>query len=348
VRGSRADTYLNLGMSLTVATTILLTTVGAVAIIDQRITIGALIATNMIASRIIGPFQQLVSQWRTFALSRQATARLGVAFAVAAERQGDAVTLERPQGRMTVEGVSFAYEAEQGSKPVIDNINLNINAPGLHAIVGPNGSGKTTLLKLMQGLYSPDSGRVLLDGADIAQFSRAQIARWVGYVPQELFLFSGSVRENIAKADPEASDEAVLAAARLAGVHDHIVDLPDGYGTDIGEAGRRLSGGLRQRLAIARALMGEPAVLLLDEPSASLDREAEEALRDTLVTLARERNIIVVSHSHILLPACDNVLALDRGRIALAGPAREVLPRLFQTGKPATSAPPVAGEKQQA
>ncbi len=345
-RGSRADTYLNLGMSLTLATTVLLTAVGAVAIIDQRITIGALIATNMIASRIIGPFQQLVSQWRTFSLSRQATARLGAAFAAATERQADAVELERPEGRLTVEGVSFAYEAEHGAKPVIDDINLNINAPGLHAIVGPNGSGKTTLLKLMQGLYDPDSGRVLLDGADVGQFSRAQIARWIGYVPQELFLFAGSVRENIAKADPEATDEAVVAAARLAGVHEHIVDLPDGYATEIGEAGRRLSGGLRQRLAIARALMGEPAALLLDEPSASLDREAEEALRDTLVALAREHNVIVVSHSPILLPACDNVLALDHGRIALAGPAKEVLPRLFQGKRPATLAE--AEAKQQA
>ena len=241
---------------------------------------------------------------------------------------------------------SFAYEAEHGAKPVIDDINLNINAPGLHAIVGPNGSGKTTLLKLMQGLYDPDSGRVLLDGADVGQFSRAQTARWIGYVPQELFLFAGSVRENIAKADPEATDEAVVAAARLAGVHEHIVDLPDGYATEIGEAGRRLSGGLRQRLAIARALMGEPAALLLDEPSASLDREAEEALRDTLVALALKHNVIVVSHSPILLPACDNVLALDQGRIALAGPAKEILPRLFQGKRPATLAE--AEAKQQA
>jgi ATP-binding cassette subfamily C protein LapB len=347
-RGSRADTYLNLGMSLTLATTVLLTTVGAVAIIDQRITVGALIATNMIASRIIGPFQQLVSQWRTFSLSRQATARLDAAFAATVERQGDAVALERSAGRLTVEGVSFAYEVGRGAKPVIDDINLNINAPGLHAIVGPNGSGKTTLLKLMQGLYSPDSGRVLIDGADVGQFSRTQIVRWVGYLPQELFLFAGSVRENIAKASPAAADEAVMAAARLAGVHEHIVDLPDGYGTEIGEAGRRLSGGLRQRLAIARALMGEPAVLLLDEPSAGLDREAEEALRDTLVALARERNVIVVSHSHVLLPACDNVLALDKGRIALAGPAREVLPRLFPAKQPATDAPAEAAGKKQA
>ncbi|MBT6118763.1 MAG: ATP-binding cassette domain-containing protein, partial [Rhodospirillaceae bacterium] len=211
---------------------------------------------------------------------------------------------------------------------------------------GANGSGKTTLLKLMQGLYRPEVGRVLLDGADVKQLARKDLARWIGYVPQDLFLFAGTVRDNIAKADPEASDEKIVAAARLAGLHEHVIDMPQGYATEIGEAGQRLSGGMRQRLAIARALIGDPPVLLLDEPSASLDRRAEEALRDTLTGLGRDRNVIVVTHSPILLPACANIVALEKGRIAMAGPTVEILPRLF--GSPPERGGAESGEGGQA
>jgi ATP-binding cassette subfamily C protein LapB len=147
-------------------------------------------------------------------------------------------------------------------------------------------------------------------------------------VPQELFLFAGTVRDNIAKPRPEASDEAVLEAARLAGAHEFIVDLPDGYGTDIGEGGARLSAGIRQRLAIARALIGDPPVLLLDEPSSNLDRQAEEALAETLAGLAHDHTVIVVTHSRALLARARHILGLEKGRIAFAGPARELLPRL--------------------
>lgn len=335
-RGKRQDSYSNMGMELTLFTTVMLTTVGAVAIINQEITIGSLIATNMIASRIVSPFQQLVSQWRVYAMSRQATARLGEVFALEEERTTSEIALDRPKGRVTMEGVTFRYGGGPDQKPAIDDLSININAPGLHAVVGANGSGKTTMLKLMQGLYQPDAGRVLLDGADVKQLARKELARWIGYVPQDLFLFAGSVRDNISKADPEASDEKIIAASRLAGLHEHIIDMPEGYATEIGEAGQRLSGGMRQRLAIARALIGDPPVLLLDEPSASLDRRAEEALRDTLAGLARDRNVIVVTHSPILLPGCRNIVALEKGRIAMAGPSAEILPRLFG---PAPAAP---------
>ena len=149
-------------------------------------------------------------------------------------------------------------------------------------------------------------------------------------MPQDNFLFAGTVRENIATASPDATDEEVIQAAEAAGVHPFVIDLPDGYATQIGEAGGRLSTGVRQRIAIARALMGDPPVLLLDEPTASLDREAEEQLRNVLVGLARERNVVVVTHSPILLTSCNNVIALEKGKVALAGPANEILPKLFR------------------
>ena len=326
-RGGRADSYVNLGTMLTVFTTVLLTSVGALAIIDQRLSIGALIATNMLAGRIISPFQQLVSMWRNYATARQAIARLGDVFAADEDRRDSEIELDRPQGDLRLENVSFRYAED--AAPVIEGVKLHIKPGGLHAVVGPNGSGKTTLLKLISGLYPPTTGRALLDGADIAQFTRKELARWIGYAPQEGFLFAGSIRDNIAKGRPEATDQEVIAAAGAAGLHQHVIDLPDGYATEIGEAGMRLSGGLRQRIVIARALIGRPPILLLDEPSANLDRQAEEALAKTLSTLARDHTIIVVSHSPVLLSACNNVLALDKGKVVMAGPADEVLLRLF-------------------
>ena len=158
-------------------------------------------------------------------------------------------------------------------------------------------------------------------------------------MPQESVLFEGSVRDNIAHRRPDSDDEEIIKAATASGVHHFIIDLPDGYATEIGEAGRRLSGGQRQRISIARALVGDPPVLLLDEPSSNLDRQAEQELRDTITELGRQRTVIVVTHSPILLAACDNLVALDKGKIALAGPAKEILPRLFGSAR---------GGKQQA
>ena len=167
-----------------------------------------------------------------------------------------------------------------------------------------------TLLKLIQGLYASTNGRVLVDDADIAQFTRSELAGWMGYVPQECVLFAGSIRDNIAHRIPDATDEQVVQAATAAGVHSYIIDLPDGYGTEIGEAGRRLSGGQRQRIAIARALVGDPPVVLLDEPSSSLDRQAEHELRGTLAEIGKERSVIIVTHSPILLSTCQDLVCL--------------------------------------
>jgi ATP-binding cassette subfamily C protein LapB len=289
-RGSRTDFYTNCSQSLTMATTIFLTSVGAYQIIHQNLTMGALIATNMLSGRLLGPLNQLVGQWRAYNSFKQSVDRLSEVFSSTSDRAESEVQLEKPRGEITVENLSFAYR--ETAKPVVDDVSINIRQEGVHALVGRNGSGKTTLLKMIQGLYAPTNGRVLLDGADIAQFSRAELATWIGYVPQETVLFAGTVRDNIVHRHPDASDDDIIDAATAAGVHHFIIDLPDGYASDIGEAGQRLSGGQRQRIAIARALLGDPAVLLLDEPSASLDRQAEQ-------------------------------------EVVLEGPSREVLPKLF-------------------
>jgi len=327
VRGGRTDMFSNLGTTLSLLTTIALVTVGALAIIDLQLTIGALIASTMLGNRVIGPFNQLVGNWRNYTNCRQALKRLDKVFALAEDRAERSIRLKRPEGRLTLEGVSFGYQ--EGTPPIIDNLSMEVKPPGMLGVVGRNGCGKTTLLKMMQGLYPPTSGRVLLDGGDINQFSRQDLATWVGYVPQECFLFAGTIRENIAITDPQASDEDIVQAATLAGVHDYVLDLPDGYATEIGEAGSRLSGGQRQRIAIARALLPDPPILLLDEVSGNLDMQAEIALRDTLSELARDHTIVVVTHTPVLLRACNNIMALDKGRITMGGPTQEILPRLF-------------------
>ena len=326
-RGGKADSFTNLGATLTTLTTICMTSIGAIAIIDQRLTMGGLIATNMLSGRLIGPLNQLVNQWRTYSSFKQAVERLGTFFNETSERLESEVKMEKPRGEIAVENASFSYSEEGVS--VVDHVSVKIEQGGVSALVGRNGSGKTTLLKLLMGLYLPSDGRVLLDGADISQFSRPELATWMGYVPQENVLFAGSIRDNIAHRVPEASDDEIVRASKAAGIHDFIVDQPDGYGSDIGEAGQRLSGGQRQRIAIARALVGDPPVLLLDEPSSSLDRQAEIELRKTLEELSKRHTVIIVTHSPILLAVCRDLIALDRGKIALAGPANEILPRLF-------------------
>ena len=330
LRGGKSDTFTNLGGTLTMLTTICMTSIGAIAIIDQRLTMGGLIATNMLSGRLIGPLNQLVQQWRTYASFRQAVERLGQMFNEPSERIESEIKLDKPRGEISVENATFSYT--EGAAPVVDNVTLRIEQGGVNALVGRNGSGKTTLLKILQGLYLPTSGRVLLDGADISQFSRSELATWIGYVPQENVLFAGSVRDNIAHRMPDATDEEIVRAAKAAGIHQFIIDLPDGYASEIGEAGQRLSGGQRQRISIARALVGEPPVLLLDEPSSSLDRQAEHDLRKTLEEIGKTCTVVIVTHSPILLSACRDLAALDRGRVALAGPASEILPRLFGGG----------------
>jgi ATP-binding cassette subfamily C protein LapB len=327
IRGARTDSYANLGTTLTMFTTVALTATGAVAIINHQLTIGALIATNLLAGRLLGPLTQLVGMWRIYAGFGDSVGRLGQMFAMPSERQDSTIEMLRPAGRISLENVSYVYAP--GMNPVIDKVSVTFQPQCITALIGRNGSGKTTLLKLIQGLYVPTEGRVLLDGGDVTQFSRSQIAGWIGYVPQECVLFSGSLRDNIAHRNPNARDEDIIAAAKAADAHDFIVDLPDGYGSDIGEAGLRLSAGQRQRIAIARALLGDPPVLLLDEPSSNLDRQSELELRRTLSRLALERTVIIVTHSPVLLSACRDLVALDKGRVAVAGPAADVLPRLL-------------------
>ncbi len=325
-RGQISDGHQALAGAMALMTTVAMTSVGALAILDQRMTIGSLIAANMLGSRLIAPFTQLVSQWRVLTQLRQAIARLDGVFVLDHERTDAAVSLGRPKGQVRLETVTFAYDGR--TAPVLGGIDGRIGPGGLHGVIGRNGCGKSTLLKLIAGLYVSQDGRVLLDEADIKQFTRRDLAGWISYLPQECVLFAGTIRDNIAIANPAATDEAVIEAAERALVHQYIIDQPDGYATTLAEAGGRLSGGLRQRIALARTFLGAPPVMLLDEPTSDLDNDAERDLAQTLREMARTSTIVAVTHSPALLNACDSILVLEGGRVAMAGPVREVMQRL--------------------
>lgn len=325
-RSRASDHYRDIAHGMTTLNSVVTTGFGALAILANLMTMGALIAANILAGRMIAPLVQLVGQWQSIGQFMAARKRLDALFATAQDRSETGITLPRPQGALGMDGAGFTYP--RSAQPQLQALSGQIGPCGLHAVIGANGSGKSTLLKLLRGLYAPSEGRVLLDDGDMAQFSQADLSCWIGYLPQQVQLVSGSIRDNIALAEPGIDDELVIAAARRAGAHDFIMALPDGYATEVGEGGGRFSGGERKRIAIAQVLLRDPPVLLLDEPTADLDHEAEQAFLQTLRALAADHTVVAVTHSIAVLNQCNGVVLLDKGRISAAGPARQVLAAL--------------------
>lgn len=326
MRSQESDRYRDLANEMSTLNMVMTTSFGALAILNQLMSMGSLIAANILAGKLVAPFVQLVGQWRSWGQFLAAKRRLDELMSQPLERDSSAVTLLRPDGVLRMEGMNFAYPGSSALQ--IRQLSGQIGPHGMHAIVGANGSGKTTLLKLLRGLYTPSEGRVLVDGADIAQFAQKDLARWIAYLPQQVQLISGTVRDNIALSDSDATDQQIVRAATLACAHVFLVDLPDGYGTQVGEGGMRFSGGQRKRIAIAQVLMHDPAILLLDEPTSDLDRDAEQAFILTLRELAKDHTVVVVTHSPAILVHCNGIIVMDKGRIVSAGPASQILPRL--------------------
>jgi len=320
------DRFTATAHTLTMSSTVMIITFGALAILTQDLTMGGLIAGNMLASRLLQPLNQLVNTWRSFGAFKDSVMRLDDLFTQPLDRNETSLTPETITGTLILDNVQFGYDAT--ALPTLSKLSLPLRHGGISAVIGPNGSGKTTLLKLLMGLYSPDEGRVLLDGGDISQYSRKDLAKWIGYAPQETFLLSGSIRLNILASAPDADDDALRDAAKFAGLDVFVRLLPKGYDTDVGEAGAIMSGGVRQRIGLARAVLQKPQILLLDEPTSHLDRVSEDHLRQSLIDYAKDHTVIIVSHSPALLNAARDILVLSLTGPAQFGPGTKVLQAL--------------------
>ena len=291
---------------------------GAKAVIDGKLTVGQLIAFNMLASHVATPVMRLAQLWTDFQQIGISVERLGDLLNTRAEIASTRAPLPPLTGAIVLENIIFRYLPNR--PPVLHAINLEIEAGEFIGVVGRSGSGKSTLTKLIQRLYVPESGRVLIDGHDIATVDGATLRRQIGVVLQENVLFSRSVRENIALVDPGAPLERVIWAARLAGAHEFISELPEGYDTVVGEQGANLSGGQRQRIAIARALMNDPRILIFDEATSALDYESESIIRANMKMICRNRTVIVIAHRLAAVRNADRIIVIDRGNIVEQGP----------------------------
>lgn len=299
--------------------TVLILWVGATLVIAGSLSVGQLIAFNMIAGRVSAPILKLVQLWQDFQQAGISLERLGDILNTPTEpaHNPNRTTLPQIAGKVSFDHVTFRYQPDRPE--VLKNLSLEVSAGEVIGIVGRSGSGKSTLTKLVQRLYMPESGRVLVDGIDLAQIDTAWLRRQVGVVLQENVLFNRSVKDNIALSDPSLSIEAVIHAAKLAGAHDFILELPEGYDTVVGEQGASLSGGQKQRIAIARALITNPRILIFDEATSALDYESERIIQDNMRRICQNRTVFIIAHRLSTVRMADRIIVVDQGRIIESG-----------------------------
>jgi subfamily B ATP-binding cassette protein HlyB/CyaB len=308
------------------ATTAAVLFFGAKAVIDADLTVGGLIAFYMIMNQVTAPVLRLSQLWQDFQQVQISVARLGDILNSPPESQRLAAAhLPPARGAIRISGLSFRYRPEAAD--VLRDINLEIPAGEVLGIIGPSGSGKSTLTKLVQRLYRPDRGQVLLDGVDIGQVDTAWLRRQIGVVLQENVLFNRTIHENIALANPGMPRGHVIAVARLAGADEFVSRLPLGYDTPIEERGANLSGGQRQRIAIARALATQPRILIFDEATSALDYESERTIQANMREIVRGRTVIVIAHRLAAVRHCDRIIAIDNGAIVEEGTHASLLAR---------------------
>lgn len=306
-------------------TTLAILWFGASEVMSSQLTVGKLIAFQMLAGQVINPVMRIVSLWQDFQRMALSIDRLGDVMNTTAEPafHPSKSSLPALRGDVQFESVGFRYRAD--AKRVLEDFTLTVKAGSTIGLVGRSGSGKSTLTRLLQRLYLPDSGRILIDGLDIAQLDPTWLRRQIGVVLQDNFLFSGSIHENIAMQWPEAPMEAVLNAARLAGAHEFIVEQPEAYDTPVGERGAALSGGQRQRIAIARALLTNPRILIFDEATSALDYESERIIQNNLRFISEGRTVFIIAHRLSTIHQADSILVLDQGALVEQGTHAELL-----------------------
>jgi PrtD family type I secretion system ABC transporter len=306
--------------------------VGAYLVIHQEATAGIIIAGSILSARALAPVDLAIAHWKSFVAARHSWHRLTRLLEQMPVKPAPTL-LQIPTSRLSVEGVGIAAPGDQ--KVIVQDVTFPLTAGAGLGVIGPSGSGKSSLARALVGVWQPYRGKVRLDGAALDQWSTDVLGRHIGYLPQDVELFAGTVAQNICRFDPEAKPESVLAAAKDAGVHEMIIKMRDGYDTQIGEQGTALSAGQAQRVALARALYGNPFLIVLDEPNSNLDTEGDEALTRA-VRAARERGaiVVVVAHRPIGIEAVDQLLVLKDGRMQAFGPKETVLGRVLQRVAP--------------
>lgn len=300
------------------ALTVVILFLGARLVINNSLTVGELVAFNMLSSQLAAPVLRLAQLWQDFQQVRLSIDRLGDILNTTPEpgQRGQA-SLPKIRGDIRIEGVSFRYRID--GQPILRDVSIDIPAGQVLGIVGSSGSGKSTLTKLIQRLYVPESGKVMVDGIDLALADPAWLRRQIGVVLQENVLFNRTVRENIALSEPGMSMDRVIQAAQLAGAHEFILGLPEGYDTMVGERGASLSGGQRQRIAIARALVVNPRILILDEATSALDYESEAAIQANMRPICQGRTVILIAHRLSAVKRADRIIAIEKGRVIEEG-----------------------------
>ncbi|HWE71837.1 MAG TPA: type I secretion system permease/ATPase [Stellaceae bacterium] len=298
---------------------------GAYLVIEHLVTVGSMFAASLLLGRALQPVEQIVGSWRGMIAARDAFNRVRYVLE-ASPLPPVHLALPRPEGQVSAEQMS--YMLPRTSRPLLYNVNFRIEPGESVGVIGPSGAGKSTLARQLVGVLRPTAGTVRLDGADLGTWPRNAVGQYIGYLPQDIELFSDSVAANIARFQ-QTDDEAVIEAARIAGVHEMILRLPDGYETWVGDGGAILSGGVRQRIGLARAVFGMPSLVVLDEPSSNLDSEGDAALAECMLKLKQARiTTITISHRPATIAIVDKILLLVDGRIEAFGPRAEVLARL--------------------
>ena len=306
--------------------------VGAYLVIHQEATAGVIIAGSILSARALAPVDLAIAHWKGFVAARQSWHRLN-RLLESLPAQVPPTLLQSPSKNLSVEAVSIVPPGDQ--KIIVQDVTFALEAGSGLGVIGPSGSGKSSLVRALVGVWLPFRGKVRLDGAALDQWSSDVLGRHIGYLPQDVELFGGTVAQNICRYDPDASSESIIAAAKEAGVHEMIIKMRDGYDTQIGEQGTALSAGQAQRVALARALYGDPFLIVLDEPNSNLDTEGDEALTRA-VRSARERGavVVVVAHRPIGIEAVDQLLVLRDGRMQAFGPKEQVLGQVLQRVAP--------------